>query len=194
MKSPMLPQVAVDICAIALGAGEMLLERSKAHAISRVQFPGLFKDEDGRDGIAKFGSVKRLLSEMEAQHYLLEALRDYYIGRRYAPPITGEQAACVKILAAQAFGPDPGSFAYNAGQIFGGTAYSEDDVLSKFYRDSVCFSHMLMDDTELKRQIGPDVELKLRRLALEAAKQRAVDPTELEAEIVKFFEARQSVL
>jgi hypothetical protein len=48
-----------------------------------------------------------------------------------------------------------------------------------------------MDDTELKRQIGPDVEVKLRRLALEAVKHRAINPTELEAEIVKFFEARQ---
>jgi electron transfer flavoprotein-quinone oxidoreductase len=180
-QTPTLSQVAADVCAIALGAGEMLLERCHQHATNRVQFPGLFKDEDGRDGIAKFGSVKKLLSEMEAQVYLLEALLPY----------ADKEPALVKILAATAFGPDSGSLAYNAGQIFGGTAYSEDDVLSKFYRDSVCFSHMLMDDTELKRQLGPDAEVKLRRLALEAVKQRAVDPTELEAEIVKFFEALQ---
>ncbi|HXI85780.1 MAG TPA: acyl-CoA dehydrogenase family protein [Verrucomicrobiae bacterium] len=182
-QPPTLSQVAADVCAIALGAGEMLLERCRQHATSRVQFPGLFKDEDGRDGIAKFGSVKKLLSDMEAQVYLLGALLPY----------ADKEPSLVKILAATAFGPDSGSLAYNAGQIFGGTAYSEDDVLSKFYRDSVCFSHMLFDDMELKRQLGPDAEVKLHRLALEAVKQRALDPTELEAEIVKFFEAHQAV-
>ncbi len=198
-QTPTLPQVAADVCAIALGAGEMLLERCRQHATSRVQFPGLFKDEDGHDGIAKFGSVKKLLSEMEAQVYLLEALLDV-VGQAArlpnttagdAPALQNDAAALVKILASTAFGPDSGSLAYNAGQIFGGTAYSEDDVLSKFYRDSVCFSHMLIDDGELKRQLGPDAEAKLRRFAVEAVKQHAIDPTELEAEIVKYFVAHQ---
>ena len=178
--TPTLPQVAADVCAIALGAGEMLLERCQQHATSRVQFPGLFKDEDGCDGIAKFGSVKQLLSEMEAQVYLLKALL----------PQAEAEPALVKLLACEALGPDSGSVAYNAGQIFGGTAYSEDDVLSKFYRDSVCFSHLLIDDGELKRQLGPDTDARLRHFALEVVRQRAVDPTELEAEIIKFFEVR----
>ena len=180
-QTPTLPQVAADVCAIALGAGEMLLERCKQHATSRVQFPGLFKDEDGRDGIAKFGSVKKLLSEMEAQVYLLETMLSH----------ADKDPAMVKLLACEAFGPDPGSLTYNAGQIFGGTAYSEDDVLSKFYRDSVCSSHMLFDDGELRRQLGPDADTKLRRFALEVVKQRAADPTELEAEIVKCFEVHR---
>ena len=145
-QTPTLPQVAADVCAIALGAGEMLLERCRQHATSRVQFPGLFKDEDGHDGIVKFGAVKKLLSEMEARVYLLEAML----------PHAEKEPALVKIFASEAFGPDRGSLAYNAGQIFGGTAYSEDDVLSKFYRDSVCFSHLLYDNETLKRELGPD--------------------------------------
>ncbi len=62
-------------------------------------------------------------------------------------------------------------------------------MLSKFYRDSVCFSHLLIDDGELRRQIGPGADTKLRQFALEIVRQRAVDPTELEAEIIKFFES-----
>ena len=162
--APALPQVATDICAIALGAGEMLLERCRLHATSRVQFPGLFKDEDGHDGIIKFGSVKKLLSEMEAQVYLLEAML----------PFAEKQPAFVKLLASEAFGPDPGSLAYNAGQIFGGTAYSEDDVLSKFYRDSVCFAHLLYDNEELKRRLGADAEENLGNFIHELVRSRPI--------------------
>ena len=36
-------------------------------------------------------------------------------------------------------GPRPGSVTYNAGQVFGGTAFTEDDVLSKFYRDAAAW-------------------------------------------------------
>ena len=166
--TPTLPQVAADVCAIALGAGEMLLERCQQHATSRVQFPGLFKDEDGRDGIAKFGSVKQLLSDMEAQVYLLKALGTALIpdtdglfggtdsGLRSVRAIVQDFLipAVVKLVATEAFGPDPGSLSYNAGQIFGGTAYSEDDVLSKFYRDSVCFVSLLFDNAELNLKVG----------------------------------------
>ena len=38
-----------------------------------------------------------------------------------------------------ALGTAPGSVAYNAGQVFGGTGYSEDDILSKFYRDAAAW-------------------------------------------------------
>ncbi|HVM62355.1 MAG TPA: acyl-CoA dehydrogenase family protein [Verrucomicrobiae bacterium] len=171
-----LPQVAADVCAIALGAGEMLLERCHQHAASRVQFPGLFKDEDGHDGIIKFGAVKKLLSEMEAQVRLLETL----------PAYAEKEPALVKILASEALGSDPGSLTYNAGQIFGGTAYSEDDVLSKFYRDSVAFAHLLYDNEELRRQIGPDVDAKLATLAQSVIRARPVR-SELDAEVAKLF-------
>ncbi len=132
MQPVTLERVAEAIRAIALGAGEMLLERCKQHALSRVQFPGLFKDEDGHDGIAKFGAVKALLSEMEAQVYLLRHLD--------ADPAT------VKVTASEAFV----TLAYNAGQIIGGSAYSEDDIFSKYYRDSVCFRRLLFDNESLK--------------------------------------------
>ncbi|HXX64760.1 MAG TPA: acyl-CoA dehydrogenase family protein, partial [Bacteroidota bacterium] len=42
-------------------------------------------------------------------------------------------------IAAVAFGPEPGAMGYDSGQVFGGFAYSEDDLLSRFYRDSSLF-------------------------------------------------------
>jgi len=175
-QTPSLPQVAADVCAIALGAGQMLLERCRQHATGRVQFPGLFKDEDGHDGIIKFGAVKKLLSEMEAQVCLLEALLPY----------ADKEPALVKLLASEALGPDPGSLTYNSGQIFGGTAYSEDDVLSKFYRDSVAFAHLLYDNEELRRQIGPDVDARLAAFAQTVIRAQPVS-SELDAELDKMF-------
>ncbi len=154
MKPVTLAAVAEAFRAIALGAGEMLLERCRAHTLSRVQFPGLFKDEDGHDGIAKFGAVKELLSEMEAQVHLLRHIE--------------ADAATVKVAASEAFV----KLAYNAGQIIGGSAYSEDDIFSKYYRDSVCFNRMLFDDETLKRQ-----PIKLT----------GEPKTELEAELAKMF-------
>jgi electron transfer flavoprotein-quinone oxidoreductase len=175
-QTPSLPQVAADMCAIAIGTGEMLLERCHQHSTSRVQFPGLFKDEDGHDGIIKFGSVKKLLSEMEAQVHLLRALL----------PHADKEPALVKLLASEALGPDPGSLTYNAGQIFGGTAYSEDDVLSKFYRDSVSFAYLLYDNEQLRRQIGPDVDAKLAAFAQSVIRSLPVT-SELDAELAKMF-------
>ena len=50
-----------------------------------------------------------------------------------------ERAGLVKAVAAEALGTAPGSVAYNAGQVFGGTGYSEDDILAKFYRDAAAW-------------------------------------------------------
>ncbi len=177
-QTPTLQQTAADICAIALGAGEMLLERCHQHSTSRVQFPGLFKDEDGHDGIVKFGSVKKLLSEMEAQVHLLKALL----------PLADKEPALVKLLASEALGPDPGSLTYNAGQIFGGTAYSEDDVLSKFYRDSVSFAYLLYSNEELRRHIGPDVDARLAAFSQSVIHTLPIT-SELDAELAKMFTA-----
>jgi len=107
----------VDLRAIALGATEMLLERCRQHATTRVQFPGLFQDEDAHDGIVKFGAVKQLLSQMEAARYALETQPDV------------DAAELLRLVT------------YNAGQVIGGSAYSEDDIFSKYYRDAVCLTH-----------------------------------------------------
>ena len=45
----------------------------------------------------------------------------------------------ISTIASLAFAPDPGSMGYDAGQVFGGFAYSEDDLLSRSYRDSALF-------------------------------------------------------
>ena len=124
---------AKDLLSIALGASSMLVERATAHALTRVQFPGVFKDENGRDGVGKFGAVKKMLAEMEADRYLLETLS------HFPHSLTPEQ---LKLITAEAFGTMPGSVTYNAGQIVGGPAFSEDDIFSKFYRDSGAWSSL----------------------------------------------------
>ena len=117
------------LTALSLGAGEYLIRRAKEHAVGRVQFPGLFTDEGGREAIIKFGAVKAMLSQMEARRWALDTL----LARPAEGPVT---ALWTRLAAAEFFGPRPGGFSYNAGQIFGGTAFSEEDTLAKFYRDS----------------------------------------------------------
>ncbi len=63
---------SADLIAIAAGMADVLCERSIAHATSRVQFPGLFHDEDARDAIGKFGAVKKMIADMTAGRYVLE--------------------------------------------------------------------------------------------------------------------------
>jgi len=129
--------------AIALGAGDYLCKRIKEHAAGRVQFPGQMLDTEGRDGIAKLGAVKALIARTEAWRLLLETL--HYtrhtdtVVQGQAPDSERESGLLHASLAAMAFGPDPGSMGYDAGQVFGGFAYSEDDLLSRFYRDSALF-------------------------------------------------------
>jgi hypothetical protein len=65
---------AADLTSIAAGMADQLCRRAVAHATSRVQFPGLFHDEEARDPIGKFGAVKKMIAEMEARRYLLETV------------------------------------------------------------------------------------------------------------------------
>ena len=119
--------------AIALGAGDYLCKRVKEHALGRVQFPGQMQDTEGRDGIAKLGAVKALIARTEAWRLLLETL--YKTQSELQTP-NSELGLLSSTLAALAFGPEAGTMGYDAGQVFGGFAYSEDDLLSRSYRDS----------------------------------------------------------
>ncbi len=156
---------AASYLAIALGAGDYLCKRIKEHALGRVQFPGQMLDTEGRDGIAKLGAVKAMIARTEAWRLLLETLYDTIIissplggedrgeggsphsALRKEPALEGFYRGQSEIhldllcstLAALAYSPEPGSMGYDAGQVFGGFAYSEDDLLSRFYRDSALF-------------------------------------------------------
>lgn len=121
-----------DLLAVAWGMADQLTERCIAHATSRVQFPGLFHDERSRDTIGKFGAVKKMIAEMAAGRLVIETLL-----HDRGNPLRRFEAAAYLLCSA------PGSIGYNAGQVFGGTGYSEDDILSKFYRDASAWRFLL---------------------------------------------------
>src|SRR5262249_37305138 len=117
---------AADLTSIAYGMADQLCRRAIAHATSRVQFPGLFHDQQSRDAIGKFGAVKKMVAEMAAARYVIQTLD------QALPPVdfsssSVDRAGLIKAVVAEALGTAPGSLSYNAGQVFGGTGYSEDD-------------------------------------------------------------------
>ena len=114
--------------ALALGAGDYLSRRASEHAAGRVQFAGQMLDTEGRDSIAKLGAVKALVSRIEAWRLALETLFDAHSA--FPLPHSPFDLLCAS-LAADAFGPENGCMAYDAGQVFGGFAYSEDDLLAR---------------------------------------------------------------
>jgi alkylation response protein AidB-like acyl-CoA dehydrogenase/electron transfer flavoprotein alpha/beta subunit len=141
------------LAAIALGAADRLLERSLEYADTRVQFPGLFRDEQGRDTILKFGAIKQMLSEIEARRLLLETLAE--AAPMAAPTDQASLTAKVaKVLVSEAIGTDVGTISYNAFQVFGGLSFSAHDILEKYYRDSAEFLFLLGTDRALKIEIG----------------------------------------
>jgi alkylation response protein AidB-like acyl-CoA dehydrogenase/flavin-dependent dehydrogenase/ferredoxin-like protein FixX len=115
---------SADLTAIALGMADLLCRRATEHATSRVQFPGLFWDEEARDTIGKFGAIKKMLSDIAARRYVIATLGE----------VAGDPLA--KAVVAEVLGSQPGSITYDACQVFGGTGYSEDDVISKYFRDA----------------------------------------------------------
>jgi electron transfer flavoprotein-quinone oxidoreductase len=147
---------AADLTSIAFGMADQLCRRTLAHAASRVQFPGLFHDEEARDSIGKFGAVKKMVAEMAARRYLIETL-DHTLSPADFSGSTWERASLIKTLAAEALGTAPGSLSYNAGQVFGGTGYSEDDILAKYYRDASAWRFLGVPNSDIYRRHGYDL-------------------------------------
>lgn len=125
------PLLAALTAAFAQGFTATLRQRAFDYARTRVQFPGAFKDRQGRDAIAKFGAVKELLARLAAGSELLQLAR----------PVASDAPAEVLNLVAVTLAPSPTGVPWTAGQIFGGMAYSEEDLLAPRYRDAMLLAH-----------------------------------------------------
>jgi alkylation response protein AidB-like acyl-CoA dehydrogenase/electron transfer flavoprotein alpha subunit len=147
---------SADLTSIAVGMAETLCQRAVAHATSRVQFPGLFHDEAARDTIGKFGAVKKMIAAMEARRLVLETLDHTLVPEDFSASSL-EQASLVKALTAEALGTAPGSLSYNAGQVFGGTGFSEDDILAKYYRDAAAWRFLGWPNAEIYHRHGQEL-------------------------------------
>ncbi|MHB1951599.1 MAG: acyl-CoA dehydrogenase family protein [Acidiferrobacteraceae bacterium] len=119
------------VTAFARGFVATLTQRAFDYARTRIQFAGAFQDRQGRDAIAKFGAVKAMLARLAAASELL----------RLAPAATSEDPAEVLNLVAVTLAPSLTGVPWSAGQIFGGMAYSEEDILAPRYRDALVMAH-----------------------------------------------------
>ncbi len=145
-----------DLTSIASGMADQLFRRAVAHATGRVQFPGLFHDERARDTIGKFGAVKKMIAEMAAGRYLIQTL-DHDLAPADFSSTSVERARLLKAVVAEALGTAPGSLSYNAGQVFGGTGYSEDDILAKYYRDAAAWRFLGIGNREAYQHHGEEL-------------------------------------
>jgi hypothetical protein len=110
----------------------------------------MFQDIDGRDGVGKFGAVRAYVSHIEAGRLALETL----LQDAGWDAQDGIEAQAAKVAATDVFGPDMQSITYLAGQVIGGSAFSEEDIFSKIYRDSSVFPHYIRENAELNVEIG----------------------------------------
>jgi electron transfer flavoprotein-quinone oxidoreductase len=147
---------SADLIAIALGMADLLCERTVAHAAGRVQFPGLFHDEDARDSIGKFGAVKKMVADLAARRYLIETLV-YNLSPADLFLVSNGVATCVKATVAELLGTAPTTMTYDAGQVFGGTGYSEDDILSKYFRDAAAWQFLGAANVQVFLNMGRQV-------------------------------------
>jgi electron transfer flavoprotein-quinone oxidoreductase len=115
---------------LAVGQLDTLRVRALAYANERVQFRGELKDREGREGIAKFGAIKAMIARIEQTRMLLAAAR----------PHCDRDPTNVLALVRERMGVRMDGVPWLAGQIFGGMAYSEDDVLAPRYRDALFLS------------------------------------------------------
>ena len=124
-----------------ISAGEYLLQKSMDHGTGRIQFPDLFQDEHGRDGIIKFGAVKSLISHIACRLEMLKIALKSNVHENF-----------LYVQAGKWLGTQEGSFTYNASQVFGGTGFSEDDTLSPYYRDASIFKYLLGDPYVIQKE------------------------------------------
>lgn len=124
------PELARMSLALARGAVNALRERAFDYGSSRIQFREL-RDREGREGIAKFGAVKRMLARIERARLAFDAARDE----------CERDPSAVLALVKYCAGVRMDAVPWLAGQAFGGMAYSEDDVFAPRYRDAMVLAH-----------------------------------------------------
>ncbi|MDA8363115.1 MAG: FAD-binding protein [Gammaproteobacteria bacterium] len=166
--------VAELILALARGQAAVLRRRALDYASARVQFRGDLRDSEGRESIAKFGAVKQMLAGIELACTLLELAR----------PWCEREPTQVLLLARECMGPWMDAVPWLAGQVFGGMAYSEEDIFAPRYRDAILFSQW--PGSRTFPNADPEFGMSLLRRAAESG----VGPVASES-LIRFAEARR---
>ena len=132
---------AAAYLAVALGAGDYLCRRIKEHAAGQGPVPG----PDARyRGTGRHRKARRGQGHDRPDRGMAPPPRNAVRRSIRAQPSVRQSSSLefdllCSTIAALAYSPEPGSMGYDSGQVFGGFAYSEDDLLSRSYRDSALF-------------------------------------------------------